>query len=100
MDLRRQGQVVRSWLWLLIASLLLAGGAAYLVSSALPKVYESTVTLLVGQSSSSSTPNYNDLLASQRISQTYADLATTGTILGQVIAQRMPGSRSTSSAAA
>ena len=86
MDLRRQGQVIRSWLWLLIASLLLAGGAAYLVSSSLPKVYESTVTLLVGQSSSSSTPNYNDLLASQRISQTYADLATTGTILGQVMA--------------
>ena len=85
MDLRRQGQIVRSWLWLLIASLVLAGGAAYLVSSALPKVYESTVTLLVGQSSSSSTPNYNDLLASQRISQTYADLATTGTILGQVM---------------
>jgi capsular exopolysaccharide synthesis family protein len=85
MDLRRQGQIVRSWLWLLIASLLLAGGTAYLVSSALPKVYEATVTLLVGQSSSSSTPNYNDLLASQRISQTYADLATTGTILTQVI---------------
>ena len=85
MDLRRQGQVIRSWIWLLIASLFLAGGAAYLVSSSLPKVYESTVTLLVGQSSSSSTPNYNDLLASQRISQTYADLATTGTILGQVM---------------
>ena len=86
MELRHQRQVVRSWLWLLIASLLLAGGAAYLVSSSLPKVYEAKVTLLVGQSSSSSTPNYNDLLASQRISQTYADLATTGTILGQVIA--------------
>ena len=55
MDLRRQGQVIRSWLWLLIASLFLAGGAAYLVSSSLPKVYESTVTLLVGQSSTSST---------------------------------------------
>jgi non-specific protein-tyrosine kinase len=86
MELRRQGQVIRSWIWLLIASLFLAGGAAYLVSSSLPKVYEGEVTLLVGQSSSSSTPNYNDLLASQRISQTYADLATTGTILGQVIA--------------
>ena len=85
MDLRRQGQVVRSWLWLLIASLLLAGGAAYLVSSALPKVYESTVTLLVGQSAARPRPNYNDLLASQRISQTYADLATTGTILDQVM---------------
>jgi len=91
MDLRRQAQIVRSWLWLLIASLVLAGAAAYLVSNSLAKVYESTVTLLVGQSSTSSTPNYNDLLASQRISQTYADLATTGTILGQVIAQENLG---------
>ena len=91
MDLRRQAQVIRSWLWLLVASLVLAGGAAYLVSSSLPKVYESTVTLLVGQSSTSSTPNYNDLLASQRISQTYADLATTGTILGQVITEQNLG---------
>ena len=86
MDLRRQGQVIRSWIWLLVASVLLAGGAAYLVSSSLPKVYEGTATLLVGQSSSSSSANYNDLLASQRISQTYADLATTGPILDQVIA--------------
>lgn len=86
MDLRRQGQLVRSWLWLLIAGVLLAGGSAYLVSVALPKVYEAQVTLLVGESSSSSGIDINDLLASQRISQTYANLATTGPILAQVIA--------------
>ena len=86
MDLRRQGQLVRQWLWLLIAGVLLAGGSAYLVSIALPKVYEAQVTLLVGESSASSGVNINDLLASQRISQTYANLATTGPILAQVIA--------------
>jgi succinoglycan biosynthesis transport protein ExoP len=86
MDLRRQGQLVRTWLWLLIAGVLLAGGSAYLVSISLPKVYEAQATLLVGESSSSSGININDLLASQRISQTYANLATTGPILQQVIA--------------
>ena len=86
MDLRRQGQVVRSWLWLLVVGVLLAGGTAYLVSSSLPKVYEAQVTLLVGQSSSTSSIDLNDLLASQRLSQTYAELATTGPILAQVIA--------------
>ncbi|MFH1475068.1 MAG: hypothetical protein ABIG85_04335, partial [Chloroflexota bacterium] len=85
-DLRRQGQVVRSWLWLLIVGTLLAGGTAYLVSSALPKVYEARVTLIVGQSISTANPTYNDILVSQRISQTYADLATTTPILAQVIA--------------
>ncbi len=86
MDLRRQGQVIRSWLWLLIASLLLAGGAAFLVSSALPKVYSATVTLIVRQSPTSASANINDILVSQQISQTYADMATTTPILTQVIA--------------
>jgi capsular exopolysaccharide synthesis family protein len=85
MDARRQLTVLRRWLWLLIASTLLAGGSAYLVSSALPKMYESTATLLVGQTLSTSNPDVNQLLASQRLSQTYADLVTTGPLLSKVI---------------
>ena len=41
-DFRRQLGVLRAWSWLFVASLLLAGGAAYLVSINLPKVYEGT----------------------------------------------------------
>jgi non-specific protein-tyrosine kinase len=87
MELRHQIGVLRSWAWLLIASILLAAGAAYLVSSGLPKVYEGKVTLIVGQSTQSSNPDLNQLLASQRLSQTYADLAITGPLLEQVIAK-------------
>ena len=75
-ELRQQFTVMRSWFWLFVASILLAGGAAFLVSSSLPKVYESTATLIVGQSIQSANPDLNELLASQRLSQTYADLAT------------------------
>ena len=85
MDLRRQLGVLRSWFWLLVASVLLAGGSAYLVSNALPKVYEGRVTLIVGQSLQATSPDYNQLLASQRLSQTYADLATTTPVLQAVI---------------
>lgn len=87
MELRRQIALIRSWFWLLVASALLAGGAAYLVSSALPKVYEAKVTLIVGQSVQAANPDLNQLLASQRLSQTYADLATTTPLLDQVIAK-------------
>ncbi len=87
MELRHQIGVLRAWLWLLVASVLLAGGAAYLVSSSLPKVYEGKVTLIVGQSTQAANPDLNQLLASQRLSQTYADLATTGPLLEQVIAK-------------
>lgn len=85
MDARRSLAVIRRWLWLLIASLLLAGGASFLVSSSLTKLYEARVTLIVGQSLQSTSPDYNQLLASQRLSQTYADLVTTGPLLTRVI---------------
>ena len=87
MELRHQLGVVRSCAWLIIVSVLLAGAAAFLVSNALPKVYEGKATLIVGQSTQAANPDYNQLLASQRLSQTYADLATTGPLLEKVIAK-------------
>ena len=91
MDARQTLNVLRRWVWLLIAAVLLAGGASYLVSSSLTKLYESKVTLIVGQSLQSTSTDYNQLLASQRLSQTYADLATKGKVLPGVIDQRRPG---------
>ena len=85
MDARRALSLLRRWLWLLVACVLLAGGASYLVSSALTKQYTSQVTLIVGQSLQAVSPDYNQLLASQRLSQTYADLVGTGPLLSRVI---------------
>lgn len=87
MELRHQIGILRAWFWLLIASVLLAAGAAYLVSSSLPKVYEGKVTLIVGSSPNSPNPDLNQLLASQRLSQTYALIATTEPLLNEVIAK-------------
>ena len=87
MELRRQISVLRAWIWLLLGSIVLAAGAAYLVSTNLPKVYEGRVTLIVGQSTQATNPDLNQLLASQRLSQTYAELATTGPLLEEVIAK-------------
>ena len=85
MDTRRSLGVLRRWAWLLIAAVLLAGGAAFLVSSALPKTYEASVTLMVGQSLQATSPDYNGLLASARLSQTYANLVDTEPLLAKVI---------------
>lgn len=76
LDLRRQMAIVRRWLPLLVASALLAGGAAFLVSNLQAKVYEAKATLIVGQSLSALELDYNQLLVSQRLSATYAALAT------------------------
>lgn len=64
---------------------LLAAGAAYAFASGLPKSYEAKATLIVGQSLTSANPDYNDLLASQRLSLTYASVATMRTTLEHVI---------------
>lgn len=85
MDLRRQIALVRTWYPLLLASVLLAAGAAFAVSSLQPKVYEARATLIVGQSLTGVNPNYEQLLTSQRLSTTYAAVATTRPMLEAVI---------------
>jgi len=84
-DLRRQIAKVRAWLPLLVASVVVAGGAAYAVSSQLPKAYEAKAMLIVGQLLSAVNPDYNQVLVSQRLSTTYAAVATTRPTLDSVI---------------
>lgn len=86
MDLRRLIAILRPWLPLLVVSVLLAGGVAFLISSILPKTYEAKASLIVGQSLSAANPDYNQLLVSQRLSSTYASVATKRPILEAVIA--------------
>ncbi len=85
MDLRRQISVIRVWLPLLVASVVLALAAAFVFSSLQPKVYEAKATLIVGQSLTGVNPDYTQLLASQRLSTTFAALATTRPLLEGVI---------------
>jgi capsular exopolysaccharide synthesis family protein len=68
-----------------LLSVLLAGGIAYVVSGTLPKIYDGKVTLIVGQSLTAVNPDYNQLLTSQRLAQTYAKVATSRPILDRVI---------------
>jgi succinoglycan biosynthesis transport protein ExoP len=86
-DLRRQLAVLRSRLRLIVGSVLLAAVASALVSLALPKVYQSRVTLVVGQSLAAVNPDYNQLLVSQKLSETYAEVARTDPVLQAVSSQ-------------
>ena len=87
MELRRLITIARAWFPLLVASVVLALGAAFVISNALPKSYEAKATLLVGQSLSAANPGYDQLLVSQRLSTTYAALATKRPILDAVISE-------------
>ena len=87
MDLRRQIAIIRTWFPLLVVCAVLAAGAAFAISTVLPKTYEANATLIVGQSLSAASPDYTQLLVSQRLSTTYAAVATKRPILDAVIAQ-------------
>lgn len=85
MDLRRQITIARTWLPLMVVTVLLAAGVAYGISTVQQKTFESKATLIVGQSLTAANPDYTQLLASQRLSSTYAAIATTRPILEAVI---------------
>ena len=87
LEARRQLAVARSWAPLLIISVLIAGVAGYVISNSQPRIYEGRALLIVGQSLSGANPDYNQLLVSQRLSATYATVATTRPILERVIAR-------------
>jgi capsular exopolysaccharide synthesis family protein len=86
-DLRRQISVVRSYYRSIAACVLLAAATAFLVSNLLPRVYVAETSMLVGQSLTAVNPDYNQLLASQRLSQTYAQVALTRPVLERVAAK-------------
>ncbi len=67
--------------------MVLAGATAFIGSTLQPKLYEADATLIVGESLSAVNPDYNQLLASQRLSKTYASIATTRPVLESVIKQ-------------
>jgi capsular exopolysaccharide synthesis family protein len=84
MDLRTAVRVLRRRWWLLVLIVAVAAVPTYLVSRSLPKVYEAHTTLLVGLGLPGTSPDYQQLLASQQLSQTYASLATTSPVLEAV----------------
>ena len=86
MDVRGWLLFLRDWFVVLLVGTTLAGGAAFAVSSVLPRTYEAQTTLLVGQSLTAPNPDYSQLLASQVIAQTYAEVATARPNLEKVIA--------------
>ncbi len=69
----------------LVLSAVLAGGATYAFSSSQTPVYEARSILIVGEQLSGN-PDYNQLLVSQRLSSTYATVASTRPILEKVVA--------------
>jgi non-specific protein-tyrosine kinase len=85
LELRAQLAVIRRHGLLIVFSMLIAAAVAAALSLALPKTYQAEATLLIGNAPGAANPTLDQVLLSQRIAVTYADLATQRATLQRVI---------------
>ena len=74
-------KLARRWWWIVVLLPLLGAVAGYGLSSTMTPMYEANATLLIEANQGAGGSNYNDLLAAERLSRTYAELATTDAVL-------------------
>jgi capsular exopolysaccharide synthesis family protein len=85
MELRRYWFTLLRWWWLIALTTVLAAGVSYVVSKSTKPVYSASVTILVNQAQNPTTPNYDSVLVSERLTQTYSQLIKTRPIADKVI---------------
>lgn len=84
MELRRYGQVLWKWLWLILLGTALSGGLTYLISRQTTPIYRASTQILVQQASNPAGQGWLDVLTSERLAANYARLLTTRPVLARV----------------
>jgi non-specific protein-tyrosine kinase len=74
-------RLFRKWLWLLVIATVVGGGAAYLIRSSQPPVYEAEVLVSVGGYIASPNPNTTEIRTGVELAQTYVVLVETRDVL-------------------
>lgn len=85
MDIRTYWDLFRRWAWLIALCAILAATAAYAFSVRQTPIYRASTRLLVGQNSTSTNSSvaYTDILLSERLTRTYAQILTARPLLEQ-----------------
>ncbi|MEJ2555502.1 MAG: polysaccharide biosynthesis tyrosine autokinase [Anaerolineae bacterium] len=73
-ELRRYVAVIVKWWWLPILVTAMAVVTGYVVSRSQPRVYQASTTVMVGQSIQAIELDSRDILASERLALTYANI--------------------------
>lgn len=87
MELRQFITLLRRWAWLIVLGTVVAAVSAYIASQLTRPIYQASVALLIDEGTGSETNQYQDILASERLARTYAELLTRRPILEEVIAR-------------
>ena len=81
MELKRYFSAIKQWWWLLVAATLVATISGYIAVSRMPRIYQATTSLMVGQSLREANPTNQDLYISGQLAQTYREIVTRQPIL-------------------
>ena len=85
MELRQYIVLGLRWWWLIVLAALVGGGTGYCVSRQQAPVYQAATTVLVGQSIQATELTAADMMTSERLARTYADIARRQPVLQAVI---------------
>jgi Mrp family chromosome partitioning ATPase/capsular polysaccharide biosynthesis protein len=84
-DIGRYLKVLGRWIWLLLMAAAVAGGASYRISQYLPRVYQSSATLMVGDFTSNPNVSADEVATSQRLAATYSQMIEREPILSATV---------------
>ena len=67
MELQQYFVIVRKWWWLAVACVLVAALSSYLGTLQMPRIYQATTTVMVGQALEQTNPNSQDFWISEQL---------------------------------
>jgi polysaccharide biosynthesis transport protein len=84
-DLRQYLALLGHWWWLIILAALLMGSTGYIISMQMVPIYQASTTLLINEAPSDKTADYTNILTSERLASTYAQMLTKRPVFEDVI---------------
>jgi succinoglycan biosynthesis transport protein ExoP len=74
MELREIAATLWKWLWLIVLATAVAAVFSWFAVKEQPPIYETSTTLMIGQTIQKVSPNYAEFYTSERLAQTYSEL--------------------------
>lgn len=90
MTTHEQWAAARRWWLVAILGAVLGGAAGWMITSRMATAYEAEAVLIVNQGHTTGVLNYEEILSSQELTTTYAQLTTSRTVLEAAIAELGP----------
>ena len=82
-DLKMYARLAWRWLWLVVLCAVIGGAAAFLVSLNMTPIYQAESKVMINEARTPTATNYNDILASERVARTYADLMKRDSVMAE-----------------